>query len=161
MWDNAILIVMLKDKGSSIVDMFLSKSRSESRVKERSRSLEFFQTSRITKCWKVIMGCWRHYIKDKLLTPALNAAFRGVMIFSIKHQQSSWKWADVTLRCPSWTAHRKNLSLSVFTVNWPTGSENSFLCLVWVWIHVSACDVQADSVSPVWTWSGCSGSDRN
>ncbi len=32
-------------------------SWSEYRFKERSRSLEFFQTSWITLCWKVIMGC--------------------------------------------------------------------------------------------------------
>ncbi len=32
-------------------------SWSESRAEERSRSLEFFQTSWITKYWDVIMGC--------------------------------------------------------------------------------------------------------
>ncbi len=45
-----------------------SCQRSEYRAKERCRSLDFFQTSWITICWKVIMDFWWDDTKDKLPT---------------------------------------------------------------------------------------------
>ncbi len=59
-----------------------SLSQSEYRAKGRCRSLVFFQTTWITKCWKVIVEFLPNDTKIKLPTPALIRSCTGLEYYS-------------------------------------------------------------------------------
>ncbi len=54
--------------------LYVVSSQSEYRDKERCRSLEFFQTTWISICRKVILGFWHDDNKNKLPPPALSSS---------------------------------------------------------------------------------------
>ncbi len=88
-------------------------SQSESRAKERSRSLVFFQTTWITKCWKVIMEFLPDDTKNKLPTSAL---------------KSELQWFSPVLWLKSLTSTELIFPLLFAVIYSPPASLLSLLC---------------------------------